>query len=356
MEVDGELDEVAEALQKRPLRTPVPELHHPVTDDGVPLLLTRFHGGDRGPVILAPGFGVSTLSFTTDTVNMNLPEYLVSNGYDVWLLDYRASPILPSARTRFTINDVAQRDWPAAVNMVRDHTGADSVQALGHCVGSMSLLMGLLSGRVEGVRSVVSSQLTTHPRTTTENRIKAWIRVAEWLDRFGVDTVTTDVRKGFRDELFDVLLRANPIPREEDCQSPVCRRIFALYGISYRHAQLNDATHRAIPAMFGMSGIGAFEHLSLIVRKGHVVDAGGGDSYMSHPDRLRIPIRFIAGAENQIFLPESSKLTYEWLQSANDPSLYSRTVIPDYGHMDCFVGRNAAIDVYPIVLEHLEGT
>ena len=65
MEVDGELDEVAEALQKRPLRTPVPELHHPVTDDGVPLQLTRFHGGDRGPVILAPGFGVSTLSFTT---------------------------------------------------------------------------------------------------------------------------------------------------------------------------------------------------------------------------------------------------------------------------------------------------
>jgi cholesterol oxidase len=28
--------------------------------------------------------------------------------------------------------------------------------------------------------------------------------------------------------------------------------------------------------------------------------------------------------------------------------------IPEYGHMDCFVGRNAARDVFPLILKELE--
>ena len=31
-------------------------------------------------------------------------------------------------------------------------------------------------------------------------------------------------------------------------------------------------------------------------------------------------------------------------------------MIPGYGHIDCIYGKNAAKDVYPFVLEHLEAT
>jgi cholesterol oxidase len=34
--------------------------------------------------------------------------------------------------------------------------------------------------------------------------------------------------------------------------------------------------------------------------------------------------------------------------------LYSCHIIPEYAHMDCFIGKDAARDVYPIVLAELE--
>ena len=98
--------------KKRPLRMCAPEVYHFLTEDNVELRLTRYKGGSKGPVMLSPGYGTSSLAFTIDTVDTNLPEYLYANGYDVWLFDYRASPALPSARTQFTLDDVATKDYP----------------------------------------------------------------------------------------------------------------------------------------------------------------------------------------------------------------------------------------------------
>jgi cholesterol oxidase len=42
------------------------------------------------------------------------------------------------------------------------------------------------------------------------------------------------------------------------------------------------------------------------------------------------------------------------LADANGPDFYHHTVIPDYGDMDCLIGKDAARDVFPLILEHLE--
>ena len=128
-----------------------------VTSDGRAIRLNRHQAGDKGPVVLAPGYGTSTLAWTIDTVGTNFPEYLAEQGYDIWLLDYRASPVLPAASTDYTIDDIATRDWPAAIAKVREVSGADSVQVVPHCVGSMSFLMALAAG-MQGVRSALCSQ------------------------------------------------------------------------------------------------------------------------------------------------------------------------------------------------------
>ena len=47
--------------------------------------------------MLAPGYGNAARAFALDTVPTNFTEYLGEHGYDVWLLDYRASPDLPSS-------------------------------------------------------------------------------------------------------------------------------------------------------------------------------------------------------------------------------------------------------------------
>ena len=98
-------------------------------------------------------------SFATPTVEENLAESLVAQGYDVWLFDYRASADSGNDTEHppeFTIDDIARHDWPAAIRKIRAVTGADSVQAIAHCVGSMSLLMGIGAGWVSGVRSMIA--------------------------------------------------------------------------------------------------------------------------------------------------------------------------------------------------------
>ena len=330
-----------------------PDIHDVQTADGVTIRLTRYNGGTKGPIVMAPGFGVSTLSFNVDTVKPNLPQAISERGFDVWLLDYRASPDLPSARSRFSLDDVARKDWFTAVEAVKAFTGAPSVIALGHCVGSMTLLMALLSG-LPDVRAAVCSQLTTHPVTTRLTRLKAVLHLAELMDHLGIHTLDTSVQPTIAAKALDLLLRLYPVGSGEDCDSPVCRRIFALYGPSYMHSRLDEATHDAILDMFGVSSVPAFQHITRILRVGHVVDKDGNETYLPNLERLKLPILFLAGAENRLFLPESSRILHDKLAAAFGANLYQRIVIPGYAHMDCFVGQDAAKDVYPPLLDWLD--
>ena len=167
------------------------EMHSFTTDDGVDLRLTHFNGGPKGPVILAPGFGNSASSFLLDTTEQNFPEHLFEHGYDIWLLDYRASTALPSGATQFTLDEIATYDYPAAVRTVHELTGAGSVQVMGQCVGSATLLMSLALG-LQGVRHAVASQLTLHPRASNLNELRAGLYVPQVLMALGADTLTTD--------------------------------------------------------------------------------------------------------------------------------------------------------------------
>ena len=109
-------DPEAPPRDKRPLRLGAVAVYFTDTSDGVRIRLTRYRGGDKGPVILSHGLGVSSKIFSIDTIETNLLEYLYSHGFDVWLLDYRASIDLPSATTQFTADEVATKDYPAAVD------------------------------------------------------------------------------------------------------------------------------------------------------------------------------------------------------------------------------------------------
>lgn len=338
--------------EPRPLRTPAPELHTFTTADGVRLKLTRFRGGDKGPVMLSPGFGTSSLAYSIDTVDTNLPEYLVASGYDTWLFDYRASPDLPSASTQFTVDDIARFDYPAAVARVREATGARDVQVMAHCIGSMSFLMALAAG-LTGVRSAICSSLALYPFTPTENEVKAGLDLGSFLTVLGVDTMTTDFSAAdWKDRLLDAVIKLGD--RREPCDSAVCRRILLMYGEVYAHDRLNDATHRAIHEMFGVANLGTFNHIARMVRSRQIVDAKGRDVYLTHLDRLALPITLLHGARNRLFLPEGTRKTLQTLTSANDAKLYQRIEFPDYAHMDLFIGRHSARDVYPEVARQLD--
>jgi len=329
------------------------EVHPVTTSDGTEIQLTRYQLGSKGPIVLAPGYGNAARAFTVDTVPRNYVQFLGEHGYDVWLLDYRASPELPASRTQFTVDDIAMRDWPAAIDTVREQTGAESVQAMGHCVGGLSLFMAI-GGGLEGLRSATFSSLAGHPIATPGNRLRAGAHLATAFKKLGITGLNTDYDPGYLpDRAVELVMRALPFRHVYD--SPVARRIYFVYGDVFEFSNINEATmDAAVPAVFGISNMTFFEHISRMIRKGRAVDRDGNDAYLANLDRFRMPISFITGEHNRMFIPRGLQKTYDTLRQANDPDLYTHHVIKDYAHLDMWLGTHAERDVFPTALAELE--
>lgn len=341
--------------KKRDLRVPAPVVYDFKTKDGVPLRLTRYQGGNKGPLLMVHGAGVSSKIFSTDTIDTNLLEYLYAHGYDCWLLEMRISIALPSAEQSWSLDDIANNDWPAAVQTVVRETGRDDVQVFAHCVGSTTFFMAMMAGTLKNVRSAVVSQTGPYQVVGPIGKAKAGLHLPALLDAVGVDSLTayTDSESNWLNKLYDKALNLQHFDVEEQCHSSACHRISFMYSLLYEHDQLNRLTHDNLHELFGVLSIKALDQLGLCARKEQVMRADGEDYYMPHWDRLNIPITFIHGEENVCYLPETTERSYNALVEKNGPAGYARQVIPNYGHIDCIFGKNAVEDVYPHILSAL---
>ena len=148
-----------------------------------------------------------------------------------------------------------------------------------------------------------------------------------------------------------------PYEYEEFCKSPVCHRITFLYAPLYEHDQLNTATHDNLHELFGVASVANFEHLGVMGRAGHIVNHTGRRglpaAHRSDEDSHRV----CAGrGESDVAAARAPRTPTICLCQTNGPDLYSRYLIPHYGHIDCIFGQNAHRDVYPVILKHLENT
>src|SRR6185503_6273592 len=105
---------------------------------------------DKGPVILAPGFGMSSYAFL---LKDSLTQALCAEGYEVWLLDYRASDRLAASLEQFSLDELAigdgtltphgldegtiTGDFPDAIQAVFQASG--KVKIVAHCVASLTV-------------------------------------------------------------------------------------------------------------------------------------------------------------------------------------------------------------------------
>lgn len=340
--------------QLRALRVDVPEVVSFAANDETQLKLTRYYGGERGPVLLIHGLGVSSRIFTIDTINTNLVEYLYEHNYDVWLLDFRTSIDLPVANSQFSVDILAQQDIPAAVAKVCELTSSKSIQVVAHCLGANAMLMAALQG-MPGVRSAVCSQTALDFYTPPITQIKAGLYMPSLLKRVGINSFNAyvDSHADWKSRIYDMALKYYPLESGERCQSATCHRVTFMYGHLFEHDKLNRATHETLHELFGVANITAFDHLARMVRKKHLVNAKGKNIYLRQIKRLRFPILLIHGSENRCYLPKSTQKSLFRLIQANGNEYYDHVIIPGYGHIDCIIGANAANDVFPIILRHL---
>jgi len=67
-----------------------------------------------------------------------------------------------------------------------------------------------------------------------------------------------------------------------------------------------------------------------------------------------IPMMLFSGSDNKVLNPESTDCTYSILRDTFGSKDYERHVIQGYGHLDCWMGREAYKDVYPIIREQVD--
>jgi cholesterol oxidase len=251
------------------------------------------------------------------------------------------------------------------VKRVCQETDAREVQVIVHCIGSMSFLMAALSGELQNrIRSAICSQVGLHPVGNFVNELKAGAYFGTLLWWLGVKSlpITVDAGSARPYRFVDTLLRL--YPTDDPCDSPFCRRERLVFGESYLHRRLNQATHDALVEMFAdpsrpvpaRVNLRTLRHLARILRRGYVVDEWGEDVYRPQARRLNFPILFLAGSENRIFPPKGTRQTRAWLQEVNSArkDLYEWELIPGWAHMDFFVGREASETIFPRVFEYLQ--
>src|SRR5215472_9431304 len=149
---------------------------HPFsTDDGLGLNLTRFRRAECDDVVLVVHGLTSSSDLFIMPEHRNLVSYLLDNGFtDVWALDFRMSNRFPydSETHRYTLDDIAGYDHPAALREMRQHIGDRRVHVIAHCLGSLSFMMSLFAGKLPGIFSVTCNSVALTPRVPAWSRVK----------------------------------------------------------------------------------------------------------------------------------------------------------------------------------------
>lgn len=327
--------------------------------DGFACNLLHIEGGsgERGPVLLVHGAGVRANIFRAP-VQTTIVDRLVEHGYDVWLENWRASIDLPPST--WTLDQAAVFDHPQAVRTVLRETGMPTLKALIHCQGSTSFMMSAAAGLLPQVSTIVTNAVSLHPVVTPFSRLKLKATVPlvsammDYLNpQWGLDAPTLRAR----------LIALVVMLTHHECDNLVCRQVSFTYGSGFptlwSHENLNDETHEWLKREFAHVPLSFFRQITKSVSEGALVTVDGRAELPANlgaqPPRTDARIAFIAGERNVCFLPESQRKTFEFF-SRHSKQRHTLHIVPNYGHLDMFMGRNAARDVFPIIIGELDQT
>ncbi|KAL2025025.1 hypothetical protein VTK56DRAFT_27 [Thermocarpiscus australiensis] len=351
--------------------TPPSESIEIVASDGVS---TRMHvwepthvpGGDPKNIrnlFMIPGASVDHQIFALPTIPYNAVNYFTRAGYRVFISVHRIG-LLMMAGSMWTTYD-ARLDLRACLEYIRRTQGPHKIYTIAHCMGSVAFASGLLDGTIpaDWILGITCSQVFMNPVWGPANMAKVLagpipmdklyaLFAGSW---FSCSTSRDDT---LFQQALNQLLRLYPQSRAEMCNNAACHRTSLVFGRCWNHANLNEATHRQIDRFFG--GVNT-RLLGLLMRMGAAGHAMANPPLCdplttdANVARLRgVPVMLFVGRDNAVLSPEATERTYERLCETFEDGEYRRRVVPGYGHLDCWMGRNAWRDVYPFVREEVD--
>ena len=331
-------------------------------------------------LLFLPGAAVDETIFALDTLpknSKNAITYFREQGFRCFCLVHRVGKTAIAKKGGTTYE--ARLDVAAAIDKIealRHSAGAAGYKPYGplrtkktyiiaHCAGSVALSMGLLDGTVEtaSISGITASNVFMHPKFATVNHIKASLPIplpnvyslmarSRWFDCVSTPTDT------FVELGLNQLLRLYPPPSKSDiCKSVVCHRSSLVFGMLWKHDNLSPETHKELEKIVGGTSMRSLKHLMSMGLQGKVLTSQGEDTLVTdeNVERLRgIPIYLFSGKHNSVYDPVTTITSYSYLTHRLGADNYHRDVFEDYGHLDCWMGKEAYKDIFPSVLEQIE--
>lgn len=333
------------------------------TADGWTLVAHRYrppapNGGP--PVILCHGLTYSAAFWDLDP-SVSLARDLARRGHDVWAIDLRGcgasqkwvfrlddapmvmiggalrratgGKLAPTGYasvdpkySNWTLDDHIQYDVPAAVRLVRQHTGAAEVSWLGHSMGGIVALAHLTRFQNPGIGRLgcVGSQLTMRNAQL----------VLPFLQQMLLARQTQLAGELSANQLVDMT------------QQSMHNLFFNVEHVSPKIYQALGPEHTDIPAL------GLLKQYLTLATKGELYTADGKFNYTRAAANIQLPVFISSGSVDQFAPPAVQKELYERVGSTDKAfRIFGRQYgfAADSGHDDALVGLTSAAQVYPIL-------
>ncbi len=318
-------------------RTPKPETHHAVTDDGWRIALHRYpRPGRRCPVLLVHGLASNRHNFDFPEQDISFAKYLWARGWDVWVVELRGAgrSIRPVGwgwmKSGWTMDHHVLHDLPAAIRFILKRSGHRQLHWVGHSLGGLLVTPYINTHSAGFLKSAV---LAAAPVTGIPKSMHKWTYLAEPLLRLSPIVPYRTMAKlvGLKPEwIFQ-----GPVPRlfiRGNMDVKTLRR-----GAD---VAITDLSSRAVLQFQDW------------MRSKRFRSASGGIRYHVDFKKLRLPVLFVAGSHDPFTSVDDLRRALGRIASRKKSMMvfgkkYGHAV--DYSHWDLILGKNAPHEVYPAI-------
>jgi pimeloyl-ACP methyl ester carboxylesterase len=296
------------------------------------------------PVVLCGGFSCNRYFIDYDE-RYSLARFLARAGFDAWVIELRGRGLShPTAACRhpgrWTFDDLATIDVPAAVDYVAQATGRE-VGWVGHSMGGM----------------VLYAYLGTRGRTP----IRAGVTIASPV-RF--PPAGPALLRWLGEAMLGIPL--GDVVRQRFILGALWWLLASTSGIEVGMNAANiDRSDVGRALRLSLTNVSRFklQQMSRWASQGTFASLDGGVDYLEALGGVTIPLLVVAGAGDRVARPAAVRLAVERLPSGSAAyrefgRAYGDRV--DYGHVDLILGRAAPAEVFPAVAgwlaEHTTGS
>jgi pimeloyl-ACP methyl ester carboxylesterase len=303
------------------------------TEDGGTVAL-HHHPGPGSPVLLVHGISSNHRFFDLDA-DHSMADWLVDQGWDVWMLDLRGhgKALFDRAERRqitgWSVDDYGRYDVPAAVDWIQRVTGEEKLAFVGHSMGGM----------------VAAIYLQTHPDAPISSLTVLGSPASFAVDDPVLGLAATGLGLGGALTLY--------------VDSPVFADLSASLGAwspgrlherLYNPANLSKTTQLALlRTVVSPMSRKEMAHFAKMIRTRSFSSFDGSIDWGAGMSRIQVPTLAVVGTEDRVVLPDQVRAYHA--QVGGERSLFEAV---GYGHLDLALGERAEEEVFPQVLAWME--